>query len=318
MWNWRMLLITGESRYADLIEQSIYNAILCSPALDGKHYFYVNPLMLRSNQFLRLSTNRPDGDEGVSGRPEWHSVACCPPNVMRLISSLGSYFASQDAQSIQIHQYGSMRLDVDLPGKGRANLQVQSGFPWIGQVTILVNESPATAWGLKLRVPAWSKRTLLSVNGQLQEDVITEKGYLLLTRVWQPGDQVSLTFEMTPQLIISNPRVDATRGCAAIIRGPIVYCLESHDQTPPVELLDIQLDPQAVLETEWVEDLLGGVMLIHTGGYCSTPTDGDLYRPLSDGYVLQRRKQRLSAIPYYRWGNRGLETMRVWVPIAQA
>ncbi len=317
MWNWRMLLITGESRYADLIEQSLYNAILCSPALDGAHYFYVNPLMLRSNQFLRLSTNRPDSDDEASGRPAWHGVACCPPNVMRLIASIGSYFASQDALGIQLHQYGGMQLDINLPSKDRVRLGMEADFPWNGDVSILVNESPASPWCLKLRVPGWCGRFALSVNGQIEGGAIDEKGYLQLTRTWQPGDHIQVSFEMPSRLIVSNPRVDATRGCAAITRGPLVYCLESHDQEPGMDMLDLQVDPKATLEATWVEDLLGGVVVIRTNGFCAAPSASDLYRPLLSGFSLDQRPARLTAIPYFVWGNRGLQTMRVWVPIAR-
>lgn len=317
MWNWRMLLITGESRFADVIERSLYNAIACSPALDGKHYFYVNPLMLRSNQHLRLSTNRPDGDEGASGRPEWHGVACCPPNVMRLFASLGSYMASRDDEGIQIHQFGGLALAVEVPSKGSVRLETQSALPWHGTVSVLIQESPASPWRLKLRIPGWCSRYSLTINGGAVQAVADAQGYLSITRAWQPGDKAELNLEMPCQLTVSNPRVDATRGCAAITRGPLVYCLESHDQPAGADLLDLQLNLESTLNAGWSETLFGGAMLIETDGFNAPPSGQDLYRPITSGFQLNRQPVRLTAIPYFLWGNRGLQTMRVWMPLGR-
>ena len=191
-----------------------------------------------------------------------------------------------------------------------------SSLPWHGQVSIQVTESPASPWCLKLRMPAWCNQFSATINGQLAHVAVDEKGYVAITRHWQTDDQVELTLNMTPQLVVANPRVDATRGCAAITRGPLIYCLESHDQALGTDLLDLQLDPKAALEATWAEDLLGGVMVVQTNGFCAPPNATDLYRPIASGFSLDQRPTRLTAIPYFVWGNRGLQTMRVWVPVA--
>jgi DUF1680 family protein len=315
MWNWRMLLITGESRYADVIEQSIYNAILCSPALDGRHYFYVNPLMLRTSNFLRLSTNRPDNEEEMSGRPAWHGVACCPPNVMRMFASMEHYFVSQISESLQIHQYAGMTVDTTLEAAGKIALQVDTDYPWNGIVQFTIQEPGSAAWRLDLRIPAWCENYALEINGQKVAAAVNLQGYLSLERQWHADDRVDLILEMAPRLVVSNPRVDATRGCAAIQRGPIVYCFESQDQPEGVDLLDMEIDVQKPLQAVWEEDLLGGIMAVRVNGaMLKADRWGEkLYAFIENKPTPAREPVQLTAIPYYAWGNRGLKSMRVWV-----
>jgi len=311
-WNWRMLLITGESQYADLMERQMYNGILSSPGLDGTSFFYVNPLMLRNGKYVRLSTN-PDQELKTSGRPEWHSVSCCPPNVMRLLASLPNYFATHSESGIQIHQYSNMEIsseDIDL--------SMETDYPWDGQIKINVMESTSQPWILSLRLPNWCRNFALKVNGQ---GILysLEKGYVMIEKNWEAGDVVEMNFEMPAILIEADPRVDSVRGCVAIQRGPIVYCLEEQDQEPGVNLLDVTIDPKGALISRWNGNLLNGIVTIEATGY---PTDrsewqeNGLYhlaqpesrRPASD------HKVKLTAIPYYAWGNRGLRSMRVWIP----
>ena len=316
-WNWRMLLISGESRYADLMERLMYNGILSSPGLDGSSYFYVNPLMLRNGQYVRLSTN-PDEEHKASGRPEWHSVACCPPNVMRLLASLPNYFATRNETGIQIHQYTNMEISTSLNKHDSVALTIETEYPWDGRVKITVTESGNQPWKLGLRVPGWCHNFGIKVNGQDVNGSL-QKGYVLLERIWQTGDVVETDFTMPSFLVEADPRVDSVRGCVAIQRGPIVYCLEEHDQQEGVNLLDVKIDPSEELTSRWQDNLLGGVMLIEAMGFQPDRSDwleNGLYRPL----VLKNenrssdRKVKLTAIPYYAWGNRGLKSMRVWMP----
>jgi DUF1680 family protein len=173
-------------------------------------------------------------------------------------------------------------------------------------------ESP---WTLSLRKPGWCKHYTCEVNGE-QADPTLANGYLCIQRKWQAGDQVRLVFDMSPVYMISNPRVDALRGCAAIQRGPLVYCLESHDQDISVNLLDVLVDPQKPLREEWREGLLGGVMVVHADGHSSIDGWGDdLYAPFGDQPKPSSWPIDITAIPYYTWGNRGLREMRVWIPM---
>jgi len=314
-WNWRMLLATGEGKYADLIERSLYNGILSSPALDGRHYFYVNPLMVRSGKYTRLSSNPPDGEE-VGGRPAWHSVACCPPNVMRLFASLEHYFASADASGLQVHQYASMEIGLQSPSGDQIALSVETEYPWQGHIRLTVKETGGAPWQLSLRQPEWCQAATLAVNDEKVEQPVVQKGYLVLERAWRAGDRVDLDLAVQPMLVEPNPRVDAARGCLAIQRGPLVYCLESWDQATSDGLLDVELDPGAPLESHWRGDLLGGVMVVEARGHVLDLGEwqGRLYKPKAEPAHVSRRPVRLTAIPYYAWGNRGIGSMRVWIP----
>jgi len=317
MWNWRLLLISGESRYADLIERVLYNGILSSPSLDGRHYFYVNPLMLRSGRYVRLSSNPPQG-EALAGRPEWHSVACCPPNVMRLLSSLGHYFVTANDAGLQIHLYASFDANTRLLDNQPVALSVETDYPWQGQIRITLRQSGASPWQLSLRLPEWCQSFDLAVNDLRVQHPVLEKGYILLERSWRPGDVIELNLAMPPFLVESNPRVDATRGCLAIQRGPLVYCLEGCDQEAPGNLLDIQVDADQPLQVQWRDNLLGGIMTVEAAGYLADPGlwQGMLYLPSGKAPSATRRPVRLTAVPYYAWGNRGIGSMRVWIPRA--
>ena len=315
MWNWRLLLITGESRYADLVERTLYNGILSSPALDGRHFFYVNPLMLRDERSMRLSTN-PDTGSEVRGRPEWHEVACCPPNVMRLFSSLAHYLTTTSPAGIQIHQYAPADIRLEFaPGRSAA-LRMETGYPWQGQVSVVVNGTHAAPWALRLRIPEWSRSPQVTINGEQVAAPSSEKGYLVFSHAWKPGDRIQLDLGMEPELVEANPRVDATRGCLAIQRGPLVYCLEAVDNSD-ASLMDVQIDETAPLEACWRENLLPeGVMAVEAGGreLQDKGWQGRLYRPAGKESDPGGKLVALTAIPYYAWANRSIRGMRVWIP----
>jgi DUF1680 family protein len=318
MWNWRLLLISGDGRYADLIERTLYNGILSSPAMDGRHFFYVNPLMLRNGRSMRQSTNPPEG-MSVTGRPKWHVVACCPPNVMRLFSSLAHYLITTNDNGIQIHQYASAEIDLSYAANRRVAFRIETKYPWDGMVQLTVSESDGSPWQLGLRVPEWCPSARVSVNGESIKVPEIKKGYVVLNRPWRASDVVQLELSMAPVLIEANPRVNATRECLAIQRGPMVYCLESIDNTG-FNLMDIQLEETAPLHISWREDLFPeGMMVVQAKGYALEGGDwqSQLYNPLGDDQGLRRTPLSLMAIPYYAWANRGLDGMRVWVPRAR-
>lgn len=316
-WNWRMLLSSGESRYADLMERLLYNAILSSPSLQGTGFFYVNPLMLRDGRYVRLSTN-PDQEHNTSGRPQWHSVSCCPPNFMRLLASLSHYFVTHNETGIQIHHYGNMQVSINQHEQDAKTLQVDTDYPWDGRVRITVNHNGKQDWTLTLRIPGWCQSFRVQVNGQ-QEHFDSDSGYIKVQRQWTAGDIVEIEFDMQPFFVQADPRVDSVRGCVALQRGPVVYCLEEADQESDVNLLEANIDASETLVSHWRGDLLGGVVILEGVGYQEQQPHNHangLYRSLKTGGDGQRpvRKVKLIAIPYYAWGNRGLKSMRVWIP----
>jgi uncharacterized protein len=309
-----MLLISGESRYADLMERLLYNGILSSPGLDGASFFYVNPLMLRNGRYVRLSANPPE-EQKSSGRPEWHKVACCPSNTMRLRASLSSYFVTSNDTGFQIHQYSNMAISFK-----DSQITVETEYPWDGQIKITVAESSDKPWALALRVPGWCQNFDMKINGQDSNGSL-QKGYVTLERIWKAGDVLEANFTMPPFLVEADPRVDDLRGCVAIQRGPMVYCLEEHDQEPEVNLLDLMIDTGAEIISRKQTELLGSVVTLETTGYLSNRSGwqgNNLYRPVASGNKgsSSGRKLKLTAIPYYAWGNRGLKSMRVWIPRA--
>jgi DUF1680 family protein len=307
MWNWRMLLTTGEARYADLLERSLYNGLLSSVSLDGRRYFYVNPLQSRGADPLR--------SRGVVERPEWFGCACCPPNVMRQIAVVGHYAATVDDSGIQIHQYLSTNIVAQLGQARRVILQTETNYPWDGGVQVSIEETDGGAWALSLRVPGWCESASVRVNGQAVETMGTGGAYTIVERAWQAGDVIDLEMPMRPRLTAPNPRVDAIRGSLAIERGPLVYCLEQVDQEPSLDLLDARIALEAHMSDVWREDLLGGVVTIEAKGSIADmgSWQDDLYRS-APTEMLPQREVMLKAVPYYAWANRGRGTMRVWIP----
>ncbi len=280
LWNWRMLLATGEARFADLLDRTLYNGFLAGLALDGGGYSYVNPLQVREG-------HRDPVEEGAQRRP-WYACACCPPNVMRLLASLDRYVATQDdAGGLQIHQY----LDATLPG-----VRMRTRYPWDGVVELEITE-PGTRT-LALRVPPWGRARL--------DGEPVAPGYARLERDWRAGDRVTLALDMTPRLVFPHPRIDAVRGCAAIERGPLVHAVEG-------AVDDARIDPQGELRAVERPDLLGGVVTVAAAGARVDPPDPEW--PYGS-FEPDTRPEPLEAIPYAWWGNRGEPGMRVWIPTA--
>ncbi|MFI6087836.1 glycoside hydrolase family 127 protein [Streptomyces sp. NPDC051218] len=286
-WSWRMALLTGETRYSDLVERTLYNGFLSGVALDGDRWLYVNPLQVRDDH-----ESHP-GDSSAR-RTSWFRCACCPPNVMRLLASLPHYVASGDTEGLQLHQYATGSYATDA---GSA-VTVETDYPWKGRVTVTVDAAPVDrAWTLSLRIPSWcAEFTVSAPDGQDRTE--TDGGWLRIRRRWLPGERVVLDLALDVRLTEPDPRVDAVRGCLAIERGPLVYCLESVDQRPGLRLDEVTLEPAARTVAEHRPDLLDGVTVVTTTGH---------HR--SDGTPTP-----LTAVPYHAWANRDDGAMRVWIP----
>jgi DUF1680 family protein len=300
LWNWRLLLVTGDGRYADLIERTLYDGVLSGLALDGKHFFYINPLLSR----------------GDFERQPWYDCACCPPNLMRLLASLAQYFVTHDQTGLQVHLYNTSTARLTLNSGQPVVLSMQTDYPWQGEVTLSIDETDGSIWQLRLRKPDWCPVASVAINGETIENPAFESGYLVLERAWQPGDTVVLALSMRPELIEGHPHIDAIRDTLAIQRGPLIYCFEAADY-PQINLMDVRLDKTAPLAAVWREDLVaGGLMAIQTSGYVLDNGEwrDRLYRRLSDRDDLSLQPIPLIAIPYYAWANRGPGAMRVWIP----
>jgi len=301
MWNWRMLLVTGETKYADLLEWTLYNGVMSGTSLNGTEYFYDNPLMSR----------------GKVERSRWFRCACCPPNWVRLVASIHGYLASSDLHGVQLHLYENCTIHVDRDGGKAIDLRVDTKYPWEETVRISVSTTIEDELELSFRIPGWCESPSCSVNGIAIKNV-TPGNYCTVRRTWEKGDSVELTFPMTVKFHESHPYVEATRNCAALTNGPIVYCFEAHDQVNNVAVEDAYVNTNSRPSATWEPDLLGGVVtlavdgeLVEASGWTNT-----LYRVIGPkvSESAGRRPVSLKAIPYFAWANRGPGQMRVWMP----
>ncbi|HWG14609.1 MAG TPA: beta-L-arabinofuranosidase domain-containing protein [Streptosporangiaceae bacterium] len=293
-WAWRLLLATGEAGYADLIERTLYNAILPGVSLSGDRFFYVNALQLRGDA--------PAAEEPkvvANGRQPWFPTSCCPTNVTRTLSSLEHYFTTSSADGLQVHQYAPMRVRTTVGGEP-VELDVATEYPWDGTVEFEVRAAaPAAPWTLSLRIPAWAAGAELAVNGRSAGEGAEPGRYAQLRRQWSPGDVVTLTLPMPPRLTRPDERIDAVRGCAAIERGPLVYCIEQADQDALVDEVRIEDGPMTAVAEP---GLLGGVTVVEAPGRASGSPEAAAVT--------------LRAVPYFSWANRDIGAMRVWIPRA--
>jgi uncharacterized protein len=283
---WRLLLATGEAGYADAIERAIYNGVLSGISLTGTRFFYVNPLQRRTHHAYE--------PPGHGERAPWYPCACCPPNLMRLLSSWEQYVATSDDSGIQLHQYATSEIRAEVAG-GTARLSVHTGYPWDGRVTVRVVEAPDRPWTLSLRVPRWCRSAVLTGpagTGPRAVDASTAE----LTRRWKAGDRVVLELDMPVRVVEPDPRVDAVRGCVAVERGPLVYCVESADLPPETELEELRWDPS------------------REPAAVPRPDLGDAVVGITVPVVGRQPGLSAGAIPYFAWANRGAGAMRVWIP----
>lgn len=303
-WAWRMLLVTGESRYADQLERILYNAFAVGFAPDRAAYAYVNPLHVRA----------VDGSQPRPARQGWFDCACCPPNVMRLLASLQFYLATSDGQGVQLHQYAPAELHVEGREFGDVVLRTETSYPWSPDVTIEVVAGGSAPWELALRLPAWCSGATATLNDE-PVDAPAPHAVVRLRRSWQRDDRVVLRLPMPPRLRAAHPFVDAVRGCAAIERGPLVYCFEQEDQADQTSPDDLALLAGSELHERERPELFGGTVAITAAGVRTEQPDASLYR---DAHASNPATDpvRLTAIPYHAWGNRSVGGMRVWLPLA--
>ena len=286
MLGWRLLSATGEAGYADAVERAVYNGVLSGISLDGTRFFYVNPLQRR--------TRRAWEPPGHGDRAPWYACACCPPNLMRLLSSWERYVASAGGGGVRLHQYATADVRAEVAG-GPVRLSVRTGYPWDGRVTVEVVQAPARPWTLSLRVPGWCRSATLTAPGG-DGPVAAGTGTAELSRRWTAGEEVVLDLDLPVRVTEPDPRVDAVRGCVAVERGPLVYCLESADAPPGAELEDLRWDPGRAPATVPRPDLGDGAVGV------AVPV------------TWRGAARSAGAVPYLAWANRGAGAMRVWIP----
>ena len=315
LFNWRMLQATADAKYMDVVENCFYNSILPGISLDGEKYFYTNP--------LRLTDELPYKLRWPKERKKLISCFCCPPNTLRTLCQAQDYIYSIAPARVYINMYGASRLETKVDGIGDITLTQETDYPWDGNVKLKV-EKLKTKRGQKftiaLRCPEWAtnltnegsifKGLFTTVNGQGVQ-VNYSQGYMFIEREWKQGDVISLEMPMKATIIEANPLVEESRGQVAVMRGPIVYCLESQD-LQDIDIDDVALPVTAQFRT--VETTIDGsrVVALETEAYVRNESqwDGQLYRAVA----TSKQQKTIRLIPYYAWGNRGKGEMTVWLP----
>jgi DUF1680 family protein len=347
LWNWRMLSITSEARFADLLELALYNSVLSSISIDGKEFFYTNPLRRVDKLPFELRWSRK--------REPYISCFCCPPNIVRTIAEVASYAYSMSDEGVWVNLYGSNMLDTNLLDGSKVRLVQQTDYPWDGTIRITLEEIPAREFSVFLRIPGWASPTkakpltgsnrplagwtespesgvshaaqdgqaqnppsaggsIVKVNDKLVGDNLKTEQYFQIKRKWSAGDVIELVLPMPVKLIEANPLVEETRNQVAVKRGPVVYCLESVDLPEDVKIMDVAISPNVNFKIHFNQKMLGGVTAIEAQAnvFASSNWGSNLYRDLSP---QESKVVDIQLIPYYAWGNRGKSEMTVWIPL---
>ncbi|MDX1357853.1 MAG: glycoside hydrolase family 127 protein, partial [Clostridia bacterium] len=297
----RMLNITKDGKYGDTMEQTLHNGIMSGISLDGTEFFYANPLAVEAKavdeETLALKHNM-----GYKRR-KWFGCACCPPNIARLLSSLGIYFYSYDCDTVHINLYGDSEYECE-----GMKITQSSNYPWDGNINIKVNCEDDCIKSIALRIPGWCRKLSIRVNGR-DAAVEFKKGYAYINRRWHDGDAIDLVLEMPIEKIQSHPYVRHNARKIALKRGPVVYCIEEEDNGKHLSSLAVR--PYSEFKAVYDPDLLGGCTYLAGPAYrLSAEEFGDvLYRPYSPDYV----KTEIKAIPYAMWTNRTPGDMTVWI-----
>jgi uncharacterized protein len=311
MWNWRMLQVEGKATYSDLLEWSLYNAVLPGISLNGNEYFYVNPLK----------------DDGLHRREAWFECACCPPNVARTVAAFPGYIYSISNDGLWVHHFTQSKAIIELINGTVVKLHQATTYPYDGQVKLTLNDirfSESTAhinsnqnqFSIFIRIPGWlnDQHASVKINGKLLSHHTNSGNYLEIKRIWKKNDSIQIDFPMEVRFIESHPLADENINRVAISRGPILYCLEAVDN-PKVNLSEISIKPSSPVECEFLSETLGGVTRLHLRGYTrhiDPNWENHLYRQYGPSDRGRSHQTSLIAIPYYLWANRSPGQMRIW------
>lgn len=334
MWNYRMLRLTGEAKYADVMETGLYNSLLAAVNVDGKGFFYCNPLRW---------TGEESGPHRHHRAERWAvlNCYCCPPQVSRTLAKLRTWAYGVSDDGVWIHLFGGSRLETKLPDGSPIALSQKTDYPWDGRVEIRVDDCPDRPLSLMARIPGWVEGASIRVNGEPWTEPVVSGTYAALRRAWRPGDLVELDLPMPVRLIEAHPLVVENRNQVAVARGPVVYCLELPLNAGGAETWDegVFLPENVVLTPRHAKDLLGSVTVLEGDALTlqgheafvndktvkQTPLrerpawDDTLYRPLSPRNLKPAKQGTVpvALIPYFAWANRGRSYMEVWIPLAR-
>ncbi len=307
LWNWRMFLATGDAKFMDVLEQTLYNSVLSGGALDGTNFFYTNPLRVTDPMPVELRWSRT--------RVPFVTSFCCPPNLVRTIAESANYTYAKTGDAIWVNLYGASELQTKLANGTEIKLSQATDYPWNGRVRIKILNGAGKEFLLKLRIPGWATGASVWINDAPAEASLMPGNYFEIRRAWRSGDFVDLDLPMPARLMQANPLVEEDLNQVAIQRGPIVYCLESPDLPPGVKISDVFLPADLKLTARYDRRLLDGVVVLEGNALTQSESNwtGKLYR---DFQPAELNPFNARFIPYCVWQNRGPSEMSVWLPLA--
>jgi len=301
-WNNRLFMLSGDAKYFDIIEHTLYNGLISGLSLDGKSFFYVNPLEADGKFQFNC---------GAGTRQPWFDCSCCPTNLIRFIPSLPGLIYAVQKDTLYVNLYASSNATVSLENKN-VMIEQQTDFPWKGEIKLVVRPNERERFTLKFRIPGWAQNEVLPSNLYTYTDTVSsdilltlngekinysiDHGYAIITRRWESGDSINISFPMKIRRVIADKRIKDDENLTALEYGPVVYCVEGIDNNNQLD--NLTLPDDAALKVKKRNDLLQGVNIISG----EIPAKGNT------------AERRFTAIPYYAWSNRGTGTMKVWLP----
>ncbi len=309
MFNFRMLGIQAKSKYADIMELVLYNSALSGISLEGKDYFYANPLRMVHNS--RNFSDLQDVTESNIREP-YLACFCCPPNLVRTIAKVSGWAYSLPENGLAVNLYGGNRLETKLSDGSNIRLTQKTMYPWEGSVTISIEECKSEPFEIWLRIPEWAEGASIKINGKNSQKDMIPGTFSKIKRSWKKGDIISLEMPMQITFMEGHPLVEEIRNQVAIKRGPIVYCIESPDLPKDSKILDVYIDGTAKLKALHRPNFLGGVTAIQAEVLLRTDNRNGMYQRLKEP---QWKSIKTQFVPYYAWSNRGLAEMTVFLPI---
>jgi DUF1680 family protein len=304
LWNWRMFLLTGESKYADIVELELYNSVLSGVSMDGKKYFYTNP--------LAASKDYPYDLRWGGGRQAYISKSnCCPPNTVRTIAEVSSYMYSVGDDGLYINMYSGSELKTKLKDGSAIALSQETNYPWDGKINITIKESPSKPFKIYLRIPGWCQKYQLKVNDKAPQMYGKANGFIY-GGIGMAGDKIELILDMPVTLLESNPLVEETKNQVTVKRGPVVYCLESTD-LPNQNVFNVMIPSSIKFQTTPMKVDNGNIVALVGQAKLLEGTDWkkSLYKEVN----TSTKPVKIKLIPYYAWANRGRTDMTVWMPL---
>jgi DUF1680 family protein len=303
-----MLLSTADAKYVDVIETVLYNSLLAGVSLDGKEYFYTNP--------LAVSQDLPYDFRWSKEREEYISYCnCCPPNTIRTIAEVNNYMYNLSDSGIWFNLYGGNKLNTTLLDGTEIRIEQITDYPWEGKVMLKLEKIPKKELSLYFRIPGWCSGAEIYINEEKQVSTSERSSFVGIKKKWKKGDVVMLNFHMEPMLIQANPLVEEVQNQVAIQRGPIVYCLESEDIPENYKIQDIIIP--ASIELKPVKSSIRNATIYALEGEAKAVKSNNWENTLYRKVIGDTESVQIKLIPYYAWGNRKNEDMNVWLPLSR-